>query len=569
MAGLALAVVPATSAFAHAALESSVPAGNAVLDQAPTEIRLAFDEPVTAEPGAIRLLDSRGQDRTVGPPERGPSASVVTASVPGLPDGGYVVAWRVISQDGHPADGAFTFQVGRGPVADTRSLLASVLDAQGGNDTVRQLADLGRVLTYVGLALAIGSALFVTSIWPGAGAQWRARRVVWIGWGVLLGSTVILFIVSAPYLTGRSLGSAFDLSLIRTVSDTRTFRVVVARLVLVLLGLPLMLALKRGLSRNAQLVGVLIAELTIGTVALFGHGGSGRLAGLGVVLDAVHLGAMSVWLGGLAVLSVLLLGDRPGGRPPSRSSPSDVAAPAHATGVSTPVAGSVGAALAPLDERRAAVDRFSTVGFACVVTLVVTGVAQAWRILPGGIGDLTTTDYGRTLLVKLLFVVCLVAAGWWSRRLVRRRSYGQPLWRSVSTELVIALAVLTVTATLTGTSPVDASSSSGTVSATMVQGDLLADVSVSPGKVGANDLHLYLSPPGGSLQPVKDVTARMVLPTRPELGEIPISLTPAGPNHFLASGVQIPYAGIWRFEVVATTSSGTTVLLKTNLKIPA
>ena len=44
-------------------------------------------------------------------------------------------------------------------------------------------------------------------------------------------------------------------------------------------------------------------------------------------------------------------------------------------------------------------------------------------------------------------------------------------------------------------------------------------------------------------------------------------LTPAGPNHYLASGVQIPYPGTWRFEVVATTSANATVLLKTELKI--
>ena len=250
------------------------------------------------------------------------------------------------------------------------------------------------------------------------------------------------------------------------------------------------------------------------------------MAGLGVVLDALHLGAMSIWLGGLAVLSVMLLEPRRPGRPPA---PTTVvgrqavpAGSADATATEAAAApGSVGAAVAPLDERRQAVDRFSTVAYACVATLVVTGVAEAWRILPGGISDLTSTDYGRTLLVKLLFVVAIVVAGWFSRRLVRRGSYGQPLWRSVSTELVIALAVLTVTATLTGTSPVDTSSGVRTVSATMVQGDLVADVSVSPGRVGANDLHLYLSPPGGSLQPVQDVTARLVLPSRPTSARSP------------------------------------------------
>ena len=108
--GAALALGPASPAHAHAVLESSVPAGSSVLDTAPTDITLDFDEPVTVEPGAIRLLDSAGKQITLGPPERGTDASVVVSSVPDLKDGAYVVAWQVISQDGHPASGAFTFQ---------------------------------------------------------------------------------------------------------------------------------------------------------------------------------------------------------------------------------------------------------------------------------------------------------------------------------------------------------------------------------------------------------------------------------------------------------------------------
>ncbi len=91
--------------------------------------------------------------------------------------------------------------------------------------------------------------------------------------------------------------------------------------------------------------------------------------------------------------------------------------------------------MAPVDERAEAVDRFSSVAFGCVVALVVAGVVQAWRILPGGLSDLTSTDYGRILLVKVAFVAGLVALGWGSRRLLRRRMLGQPLWRSVATEV--------------------------------------------------------------------------------------------------------------------------------------
>ena len=153
------------------------------VDTAPTDITLDFDEPVTVEPGAIRLLDSAGKQITLGAPERGTDASVVVSSVPDLKDGAYVVAWQVISQDGHPASGAFTFQVGRAGGTDTRGLLASVLDQQRGDGAVQQLATFNRLLTYTGLALTLGGAAFAVAIWPSASRRWAARRLIWFGWG--------------------------------------------------------------------------------------------------------------------------------------------------------------------------------------------------------------------------------------------------------------------------------------------------------------------------------------------------------------------------------------------------
>jgi copper transport protein len=337
----------------------------------------------------------------------------------------------------------------------------------------------------------------------------------------------------------------------------------VIRLALVVLALPLVARLARGWGGNAQLAGVLLGELIIGTVALAGHAGSGRYAALGVLLDAVHLAAMAVWLGGLALLVVLL----PSSGPAAPAEPGERVAPEEAVLTS----GSVGAALAPspvaADERVEGVTRFSSVAFACVVALVATGVVQTWRVLPGGLGDLTSTDYGRTLLVKLVFVAGLVALGWGSRRLVARRLLGPPLWRSVATEVVIAVAVLVVTAILTGSPPAEAETTTRTVSATMVQGDLLADVSLIPARVGANDLHLTFSPPGGTLDAVKDATARLELPERDDLGPLPIELIPAGPNHYIANGLQIPYEGDWTLEVVATTADDATVRMTTTLDV--
>ncbi len=568
VAGVALALGPTGPAHAHASLESSSPSASAVLDEPPTDITLDFTEPVTAQDGGIRLLDSSSTPIELGPTEKGSDPTVVVAAVPEIPDGAYVVAWQVVSQDGHPLSGAFAFQVGRDAAIDTRALLASVLSGQQGDGTVEQLATFARLITYAGLALGIGGAAFATAIWPSASDRWSARRLVWFGWGAMLLGTVGTIAISGPYLTGRSIGDVGDLDLLRSVADTRSVQMAAIRLGLLLLALPLLVRLARGWGGNAQLAGVLLGELIIGTVALAGHSGSGRYAALGVLLDAVHLAAMAVWLGGLVLLVVLL----PSSGPPGPVEPGELGSTTATVGdvddtEPALTAGSVGAALAPVDEASLGVARFSSVAFACVVALVVTGVVQTWRVLPGGLGDLTSTDYGRTLLVKLVFVAGLVALGWGSRRLVARRLLGPPLWRSVATEVVIAVAVLVVTAILTGSPPAEAETTSRTVSATMVQGDLLADVSLIPARVGANDLHLTFSPAGGTLDAVKDATARLVLPERDDLGPLAVDLVPAGPNHYIASGLQIPYEGEWTLEVVATTAQDATVRLTTTLDV--
>ena len=204
--GVALAVGPAGPAHAHASLESSVPAGSSILDAAPTDITLDFDEPVSTTAGGIRLIDSSGKDIALGASEQGADPSVLITPVPEIPNGAYVVAWEIISQDGHPADGAFAFQVGRDGAIDTRGLIASVLSQQGGDGAVEQLATFNRLLSYTGLALAIGGAVFVVAIWPGAASRWAARRLVWFGWGLLLVATTSTLLVAGPYLTGRTLG---------------------------------------------------------------------------------------------------------------------------------------------------------------------------------------------------------------------------------------------------------------------------------------------------------------------------------------------------------------------------
>ncbi|MEZ0072063.1 copper resistance protein CopC [Planotetraspora sp. GP83] len=103
----ALLTVSTAPALAHDSLKSSSPANNAVVsgvDQIELEFSAHVSYPVVILHDAAGRRFESGAPRTDGPK--------VLESVAGpLPSGSYVIAWRVVSSDGHPVEGEIPFTV--------------------------------------------------------------------------------------------------------------------------------------------------------------------------------------------------------------------------------------------------------------------------------------------------------------------------------------------------------------------------------------------------------------------------------------------------------------------------
>ena len=160
---LPMVLLTAAPAQAHAVLVRADPADGAVLPSAPSAVRLAFNEPVVPLGGGLRVFAADGTRVDLArAPERADvdaeDRSVVAVALPGdLPDGGYVVAWRVRSADGHAIAGTLRFTVGDAvPVTDEVAAALADADApawvRAADRTVR-----GAVL--VGLVVAAGTAI--------------------------------------------------------------------------------------------------------------------------------------------------------------------------------------------------------------------------------------------------------------------------------------------------------------------------------------------------------------------------------------------------------------------------
>jgi copper resistance protein C len=117
-AALALAVAavfPSQAAFAHAELETSNPEANSVVGAAPQVVSLTFGEKLMVmegdkEANQIQVTDGAGTRVDNG--DYQVTGEVLTVSLkPDQADGTYKVTYRVVSEDGHPIEGVYEFEV--------------------------------------------------------------------------------------------------------------------------------------------------------------------------------------------------------------------------------------------------------------------------------------------------------------------------------------------------------------------------------------------------------------------------------------------------------------------------
>lgn len=99
----------AAPAFAHAALIRSDPADGATLDTAPTAITLTFNQDIEQQFATVTISGPDGSAYAAGDVRvDGPTAAINVKPLTAAP---YVIAYRVISADGHPISGQYTFEL--------------------------------------------------------------------------------------------------------------------------------------------------------------------------------------------------------------------------------------------------------------------------------------------------------------------------------------------------------------------------------------------------------------------------------------------------------------------------
>jgi methionine-rich copper-binding protein CopC len=122
----------AAPASAHDEVVSSTPASGATVTTAPDQVVITFSNNLLSladnSGTAMTVVDSAGADWVAGAPVVAADAVTVPLK-PGMPNGAYDVTWKVVSSDGHPTSGEYTFTVAATEPAPVSSTAPSATDS--------------------------------------------------------------------------------------------------------------------------------------------------------------------------------------------------------------------------------------------------------------------------------------------------------------------------------------------------------------------------------------------------------------------------------------------------------
>jgi copper transport protein len=429
---IAALALPA-AAFAHAALLRTTPSASVIVNTPPKQVSLVYSEAVEPRFAIVSVTDADAHSETTGPPRRSPgNADELDVPLRHLPQGWYLVVWRVISVDGHPVRGAFTFAVGPNPGPAPQFKIPSLSETAATPTLVT-----ARWIVFLSLMTAIGLFVFrMVVVRPLRGGAPRGIAVAfWAALAVALVADPVYTLLSTAKFAERSFWSFGALvPLMRTSAFGRGY--LDLELLLALFAVAAAVAFwverpERDRRSIAELLALCGATLAAAAVLLApgvaGHAAQTAPRALALVLDWLHLAAGSLWIGGLIGLLVLW-----------RRLP----------------------ALRRLAGLAVCVPRFSNVALFSVMALFGSGVGASILHLPT-LASLWQTSYGQAIIVKASLLACAIAVA--SGNLLRTvpilRVVDPPasvailLRRLVSAEVLLVAAAIAVAAVLSSLPP--------------------------------------------------------------------------------------------------------------------
>jgi len=431
---VALSFAPSMKPIAapHTGLKRSEPSKGSTLAASPKRISLWF----TAKPQLaftrITLKGPAGDiplDTIVADTGFSLHAQVPTTLAPGA----YVIRWQTASADGHAIRGEIPFSIAGSATVDTavrppppapveKHEHPAVASAAESAPQIASEYRSARWFEFAAMLTILGALGFRHAVLPPlavrgvvtSDAADRARRLGRIALAVYLAAAIVRLIAETIAMHGKEglLGNMMPMLAQTTWGIGWLLGAIGALLLFVAWWLP---------RRAAHVVGTPLALTgALGIVlapALSGHAAASKYFIPSVTLDALHVAAAGLWIGGLLIVVLV-------GIPAMRRLEGN-----------------------PDGAVKALFSSFHPLALLCAPMVVVAGLATSWLRL-GSVAGIRTF-YGSALLVKLGLFAAVAGMGAYNAFRVRR-ALGTPegtarLRRTASVELTIAALVLVAT----------------------------------------------------------------------------------------------------------------------------
>ncbi|MFN8632953.1 MAG: copper resistance protein CopC [Chloroflexota bacterium] len=527
-----------SSASAHALYERSQPGSGARLET-PGQIQVWFTEAVEPAFSEVEVLDLTRkrvdlQDTHLAP---GESKSLIV-SVPQLPDGTYMIAWRALSAvDGHVTRGVFPLVVGEGG-------LQISLEEEPAN-LPNPLDILARWVAYLGALALAGGFVFRRVVSNGALARFqleplpaeyeaRLRRYGLLTCAAVALAMLLGMLVQSANAANVSVVGAIGSPFVRLLG-TQIGYVWLARLGSVAL---LALVLWRARGPAFDWLGLVAGGALLLAISLISHAAAiPDATWLAVALDWLHQVGAAAWVGGLFAFVALLALAR--------------------SQLDQDLLARLVASLVP---------RFSALAIVSVAVLGATGLFHSWLQIktPAAL----VTLQGGALVVKLLLIVPMLVLGALNllvakprlARLIADRRRGITIGPSmlvrrfnlaIKIEAVLAVGVLLATGLLTAVQPAreEYARKIQPIELAGNASDVDVKLQIAPARPGPNQ---FVAELGGKIQPPNDVQRVQLRFTNldDELGESALVLQPHEGGGYAATSTNMTTAGTWQVEIV-------------------
>ncbi len=506
---LLLLIAGAGAVHAHAVVVGAHPPDGVVLANAPSEVIVRFNEPVSLV--RAQVLDPSGRNVLVADGTRSDGGDLLLVLPSSMVEGTYTVSYHVMSIDGHPIAGSMIFSVGKISGQESGEPAMRGPGEQAVNAPyVWQFVFLAvRVALYIGMFGAVGGVVLLVVAKPSDQLRHATRRIIAVSSVTGVFAALIGLGLQGGMLLGGPPGFLLDGNTWLTGARSPFGRTAISAIV----GLALILVAVRT-ARPAKTLGISAAGsvLILASFALSGHVVTGGPPELTIPPLLLHVAVAAFWVGSLLPLLRAL---------------------------TTP-------------EASLTLNRFSRVAVIAVPVMVLAGAVLA-ALQVRDPDALLTTEYGLILIVKLVLVTALLGLAVQNRvkfaPALARGDAGvsRRLSRSIQAEIGTVVAILFATAAL-GTTPPPRALLSGSQANLLSGRTVDAAVALLPGRIGANQADIAVQNSDGRPLEVVEITLWV---SNPELGVAPLQ-RPAQrlqAGRWRVSDLVLALPGSWHFEV--------------------